>query len=118
MLCRTPADEKRVGERSVDDHEGPGATGVRPSAQVALAELRHRHRPDGDPAEHLLRGAHGEVVRLHSLPGLERCSEDESEYLVVPERHDTVPDEPFAGVDVYVNSSAGDDGTRSSRLCA
>ncbi|WP_406292946.1 hypothetical protein OG948_00945 [Embleya sp. NBC_00888] len=55
---------------------------------------------------------------MHSLPGLERCSEDESEYLVVPERHDTVPDEPFAGVDVYVNSSAGDDGTRSSRLCA
>ncbi|MET8404941.1 hypothetical protein [Streptomyces sp900116325] len=48
---------------------------------------------------------HGEGpvwVRFHSLPESKRYAEDEREYTVVLERHNTVLDELFASADVYV----------------
>ncbi|MFF4038340.1 hypothetical protein [Streptomyces sp. NPDC001816] len=41
-------------------------------------------------------------MRFHSLPESKRYAEDEGEYAVVLERYNTVLDELFAGMDVYV----------------
>ncbi|WP_394814504.1 DUF3885 domain-containing protein [Streptomyces chisholmiae] len=41
-------------------------------------------------------------MRFHSLPGSKRYPQDESEYAILLERHNTVLDELFAGTDVYV----------------
>ncbi|MFG1811882.1 hypothetical protein [Streptomyces sp. NPDC049040] len=45
-------------------------------------------------------------MRFHSLPESKRYAEDEAEYSVVLERHNTVLDELFAGTDVYVITPA------------
>ncbi|MEU0597457.1 hypothetical protein ABZ484_04210 [Streptomyces sp. NPDC006393] len=41
-------------------------------------------------------------MRFHSLPESKRYAEDEDEYAIVLERCNTVLDELFAGMDVYV----------------
>jgi hypothetical protein len=44
-------------------------------------------------------------MRYHSLPESKRYPQDETEYAIVLERHNTVLDELFAGTEVYVITS-------------
>ncbi|GAA2286431.1 hypothetical protein GCM10010415_66190 [Streptomyces atrovirens] len=68
-----------------------------------LTELWQRRWPGCPPVGYKLRVPYQDVwVRFHSLPESKRYAEDESEYAIVLDRHNTVLDELFAGTDVYV----------------
>ena len=67
---------------------------------LARWEERWQTKP---PDAHELRAKHAERwVRFHSLPGSKRYPQDEAEYRVILERHNTVLDELFTGQDVCV----------------
>jgi hypothetical protein len=73
---------------------------------------------DGVPTAYELRAEHAERwVRFHSLPGSKRYAQDEAEYRVILERHNTVLDELFTGRNVYVVTTGwsypGDPAVRS-----
>ncbi|MFH8407059.1 hypothetical protein ACH4FX_20010 [Streptomyces sp. NPDC018019] len=68
-----------------------------------MTELWQQRWPGCPPVGYKLRDPYREVwVRFHSLPESKRYAEDEGEYTVVLERHNTVLDALFAGADVYV----------------
>ncbi|MEG8281199.1 DUF3885 domain-containing protein [Streptomyces sp. AHA2] len=72
-----------------------------------MTELWQQHWPSSPPVGYKLRDPYRDLwVRFHSLPESKRYAEDESEHAVVLERHNTVLDELFAGVDVYVITPA------------
>ncbi|MFD7442233.1 hypothetical protein [Streptomyces sp. NPDC059909] len=74
--------------------------GVTPSL---LATLWRERRPSGPPIAHTFRGTHADGwVRFHSLPGSKRYPESEDEYAIVLDRYNTILDELFAGMDVFV----------------
>ncbi|MDH6708594.1 hypothetical protein P3T27_005334 [Kitasatospora sp. MAA19] len=69
----------------------------------ALTALWLQRWPGGPPVGHEIGAEHRDVwVRFHSLPESKRYPDDEGEYAVVLERHNTVLDELFDGSDVYV----------------
>ena len=73
---------------------------------------------DGPPDAYELRAKHTERwVRFHSLPDSKRYARDEAEYRVILERHNTVLDELFTGLDVCVITTGwsfpGDPAVRS-----
>lgn len=68
-----------------------------------LTDLWQRRWPDCPPVWYRLNGPYRDVwVRFHSLPESKRYAEGESEYAIVLVRYNTVLNELFAGVDVYV----------------
>lgn len=68
-----------------------------------LAALWRERRPSGPPVAHTFRTAYADRwVRFHSLPGSKRHPESEEEYATVLERYNTVLDELFTGLDVFV----------------
>ncbi|MET9520040.1 hypothetical protein [Streptomyces sp. NPDC002994] len=73
-------------------------------APEALAARWGRERwPPGPPIAHEFRGRYADRwVRFHSLPGSKRYPETEAEYAIVLDRYNSVLDELFAGVDVFV----------------
>lgn len=74
--------------------------------QAALTALWQGRWPGCPPVGHLLRGCFHDVwVRFHSLPESKRYAQDEAEYAVILERHNTVLDELFTGAGVYVITS-------------
>ncbi len=75
----------------------------------ALKELWRRRWPACPPIGYELRSAYPDVwVRFHSLPESKRYADDDDEYTVILERYDTVLDELFAGMDVYVVEAVAD----------
>lgn len=68
----------------------------------ALTALWERRWPDTEPVGFELGRARDVWVRFHSLPESKRYPDDEHEYGIVLERHNTVLDELFAGAEVYV----------------
>ncbi|MFE7277163.1 hypothetical protein [Streptomyces sp. NPDC057623] len=76
------------------------STGVIPTR---LAALWRERRSSGPPVAHTFRGAYADRwVRFHTLPGSKRHPESEDEYGIVLERYNTVLDELFSGLDVFV----------------
>ncbi|MFE0800912.1 hypothetical protein [Streptomyces sp. NPDC058812] len=68
-----------------------------------LAALWRARHPSVPPLAHTFRGAYADRwVRFHSLPGSKRHPESEEEYAVVADRCNTVLDELFTGLDVFV----------------
>ncbi|WP_308402659.1 hypothetical protein [Streptomyces sp. AC550_RSS872] len=68
-----------------------------------LAQLWRAARPSGPPVAHTFRAMYTDTwVRLHSLPGSKRYPETEDEYRIVLERYNTVLDELFRDLDVFV----------------
>ncbi|MGA5819321.1 DUF3885 domain-containing protein [Kitasatospora sp. NPDC094028] len=78
-----------------------------------LAELTarwDRRWPGSLPVGHEIDAGERDVwVRFHSLPESKRYAEDEREYGILLERHNTVLDELFAGAEVYVLTSCWTD---------
>ncbi|WP_416874348.1 hypothetical protein [Kitasatospora sp. SC0581] len=71
-------------------------------ARTALTALWERRWPGTEPVGYELGRARDVWVRFHSLPESKRYPDDEREYVIVLERHNTVLDELFAGAEVYV----------------
>ncbi|MFE6284859.1 hypothetical protein [Streptomyces sp. NPDC057877] len=70
---------------------------------MSLAASWRERRALGPPVAHTFRRAYADRwVRFHSLPGSKRHPESEDEYAIVLHRYNTVLDELFAGVDVFV----------------
>ncbi|MFI6157873.1 hypothetical protein ACIBCA_34910 [Kitasatospora sp. NPDC051170] len=70
---------------------------------TALTALWERRWPGSTPVGHEIDGRAREVwVRFHSLPESKRYPDDEREYAIVLERHNTVLDRLFEGGEVYV----------------
>lgn len=68
-----------------------------------LATLWRARHPSVAPLAHTFRSAYADRwVRFHSLPGSKRYPESEEEYAVVADRCNTVLDELFTGLDVFV----------------
>ncbi|WP_254394345.1 hypothetical protein [Streptomyces sp. AC512_CC834] len=68
-----------------------------------LAALWRARRPSVPPLAHTFRSAYADRwVRFHSLPGSKRCPESQEEYAMVIERYNTVLDELFTALDVFV----------------
>lgn len=62
------------------------------------------------PIGHQLRRAHAERwVRFHSLPQSQRYAQDEAEYEIILQRHNTVLEELFAGAEVRIVTCAWSD---------
>ncbi len=71
-----------------------------------LTALWRTRWPATPPFAHRLRDAYPHRwVCFHSLPGSKRYPKDANEYAVVLDRYNTVLDELFAGMDVYVVTS-------------
>ncbi|WP_316520150.1 DUF3885 domain-containing protein [Kitasatospora brasiliensis] len=69
----------------------------------ALTALWERRWPDTEPVGYELgRDERDTWVRFHSLPESKRYPDDEREYAIVLERHNTVLDELFTGSEVHV----------------
>ncbi|MFF7989251.1 hypothetical protein ACFZDG_05560 [Kitasatospora xanthocidica] len=69
----------------------------------ALTALWERRWPGSEPVGHEIDQGERDVwVRFHSLPESKRYPDDEHEYAILLERHNTVLDELFAGAEVYV----------------
>ncbi|WP_254803011.1 hypothetical protein [Kitasatospora sp. SUK 42] len=69
----------------------------------ALTALWERRWPGCPPiGDELDERGRDQWVRFHSLPESKRYPDDEREYAIVLERHNTVLDELFAGAEVYV----------------
>ncbi|MDQ1008696.1 hypothetical protein QFZ82_003181 [Streptomyces sp. V4I23] len=76
------------------------STGVTPTLLEALWRER---RPSGPPIAHTFRSTYADRwVRFHSLPGSKRYPQSEDEYAIVLERHNTILDELFTGLEVFV----------------
>lgn len=76
------------------------STGITPTLLEALWRER---RPSGPPIAHTFRSTYaGRWVRFHSLPGSKRYPESENEYMLVLERYNTILDELFTGLEVFV----------------
>ncbi|MFJ9939069.1 DUF3885 domain-containing protein [Streptomyces erythrochromogenes] len=72
-------------------------------AHERLTRLWQTHRPPGPLLPYELKTAYRKRwVRFHSLPESKRYAEDEAEYAVLLDRHNTVLDELFAGGEAYV----------------
>ncbi|MGW3074922.1 DUF3885 domain-containing protein [Kitasatospora sp. NPDC001132] len=68
-----------------------------------LTALWERRWPGVEPVGYEIGTRTRDVwVRFHSLPQSKRYPDDEREYAIVLERHNTVLDELFAGSEVYV----------------
>ncbi|MFF4379769.1 hypothetical protein [Kitasatospora sp. NPDC001547] len=68
----------------------------------ALTALWERRWPGTEPVGYEIGRERDVWVRFHSLPESKRYPDDEREYAIVLERHNTVLDELFAGAEVYV----------------
>lgn len=78
----------------------PVSTGVKPTLLAALWQER---RPSGPPIAHTLPNTYADRwVRFHSLPGSKRYPESEDEYGIALDRYNTVLDELFTGLEVFV----------------
>ncbi|MFE4513898.1 hypothetical protein ACFRMQ_06815 [Kitasatospora sp. NPDC056783] len=84
---------------------------------TALTALWERRWPGTEPIGwELGRGDRDVWVRFHSLPESKRYPDDESEYAIVLERHNTVLDELFAGSEVYVMVPRWSDRSSAPRM--
>jgi hypothetical protein len=63
------------------------------------------HWPDCPPIGYELRCERDRWVRFHSLPESKRYPDTEDEWAIVLDRYNTVLDELFAGLDVYLATS-------------
>ncbi|MFJ9696102.1 hypothetical protein [Kitasatospora sp. NPDC101183] len=71
--------------------------------KAALTALWEQRWPGSPPIGHEIEDRGRERwVRFHSLPGSKRYPEDEGEYAILLERHNTVLESLFAGGEVYV----------------
>jgi hypothetical protein len=78
----------------------PVPPGVTPSLLAALWQER---RPLGPPIAHTFRSTYADRwLRFHSLPDSKRYPESEDEYAIALDRYNTVLDELFTGLEVFV----------------
>lgn len=76
------------------------SSGITPES---LAALWREQRASGPPIAHTFRSTYADRwVRFHSLPDAKRHPESEDEYAIVLERYNTVLDELFTGLEVFV----------------
>jgi hypothetical protein len=70
---------------------------------MLLAALWQERRPLGTPIAHTFRCTYAtRWVRFHSLPDSKRYPESEDEYAIALDRYNTVLDELFTGLEVFV----------------